>query len=264
MFGLDFGMTALATRKRSNFSPAETSGLVAWYDPSDLSSLFQDPAGTIPIASSGDPIGLMMDKSGNGRHMVQSAQASRPTYETDGSYHWVRFDGVDDGFVASAFTWDSAEATLVFGISKLSDSAPGCLFESSENANNNGGSLAFFAPKAQTNVGNYEFRAKGTGAPAYLGVSGYPTPGSALLTGTASLVTQKSSFFVDGENQVLDRDVPGPTVFGTHALYLGRRADSALPFSGRLFGAVLMNRLIPEKERLAVENWLSQRVDIAV
>lgn len=34
-----------------------------WYDPSDLTTLYQDSAGTIPVTASGDPVGLMLDKS---------------------------------------------------------------------------------------------------------------------------------------------------------------------------------------------------------
>lgn len=33
-----------------------------WYDPSDLSSLFQDAAGTTPVTAAGQPVGLMLDK----------------------------------------------------------------------------------------------------------------------------------------------------------------------------------------------------------
>ncbi|WP_420229036.1 hypothetical protein ACOBWA_08420 [Psychrobacter sp. ER1] len=34
-----------------------------WYDPSDLTTLFQDAAGTTPVTKDGDPVGLMLDKS---------------------------------------------------------------------------------------------------------------------------------------------------------------------------------------------------------
>lgn len=34
----------------------------AWYDPSDLSTLFQDAAGTIPVTGMEQPVGLMLDK----------------------------------------------------------------------------------------------------------------------------------------------------------------------------------------------------------
>lgn len=70
-----------------------------WYDPSDLSTLFQDAAGTISVTSSGDPVGLMLDKSGNGNHAVAPSSAARPTYQTDGILHWLAFDGVDDVLV---------------------------------------------------------------------------------------------------------------------------------------------------------------------
>lgn len=54
-----------------------------WYDPSDRSTLFQDVAGTVPVTAIGDPIGLMLDKSGNGNHARQNISAYRPTLALD-------------------------------------------------------------------------------------------------------------------------------------------------------------------------------------
>lgn len=51
----------------------------AWFDPSDLSTLFQDAAGTIPVTALEQPVGKWLDKSGNGNHATQSITASRPT-----------------------------------------------------------------------------------------------------------------------------------------------------------------------------------------
>ena len=50
----------------------------AWYDPRDITTLFQDAAGTIP-AQIESPVGLMLDKSGRGHHASQSVAAKRPT-----------------------------------------------------------------------------------------------------------------------------------------------------------------------------------------
>lgn len=47
------------------FTPASlftSSEEGAWYDPSDLSTLFQDSAGTTPVTADGQPVGLMLDK----------------------------------------------------------------------------------------------------------------------------------------------------------------------------------------------------------
>lgn len=50
----------------------------ALFDPSDLSTLYQDAAGTTPVTAVEQPVGKMLDKSGNGYHATQSITASRP------------------------------------------------------------------------------------------------------------------------------------------------------------------------------------------
>lgn len=50
----------------------------AWYDPSDLSSLFQDSAGTTPVTAVEQPVGRMLDKSGRGNHATQATTTKRP------------------------------------------------------------------------------------------------------------------------------------------------------------------------------------------
>jgi len=63
--------------------------------------LYQDSAGTTPVAADGDPVGLMLDKSGNGNHASQATAASRPVYRTDGTLHWLENDLVDDSILSS-------------------------------------------------------------------------------------------------------------------------------------------------------------------
>ena len=50
----------------------------AWFDPSDMSTMYQDAAGTTPVTAVEQPVGLILDKSGNGYHATQSVTASRP------------------------------------------------------------------------------------------------------------------------------------------------------------------------------------------
>lgn len=75
------------------WSPAALSAF-AWYDVSDLSTLFQDMGQTVPVTTDGDPVGMVLDKSGNGYHMTQSVTSARPIYRTDGLSHWLAFDGI--------------------------------------------------------------------------------------------------------------------------------------------------------------------------
>lgn len=68
----------------------------AWYDPSDLTTLYQDSAGTTPVTADGDPVGLMLDKSGNGNPASQATSARRSLYDETSDYIAVTPDGVDD------------------------------------------------------------------------------------------------------------------------------------------------------------------------
>jgi len=82
--------------------PLSLTALRAWYDLSDLSTMFQDSAGTIPVTAHGQPVGKILDKSGNGYHASQPSNNSRPLYKTDGTYHRLWFDGVDDFLVTAS------------------------------------------------------------------------------------------------------------------------------------------------------------------
>jgi len=56
----------------------------AWYDPSDLTTLYQDAAGTTPVTTPGQVVGRINDKSGRGNHAFQTGATSvRPIYAVE-------------------------------------------------------------------------------------------------------------------------------------------------------------------------------------
>lgn len=106
MMGLRLGLSlSSGSGSVAAFSPADlfsggTTG--AWYDPSDLSSMFQDSAGTTPAAVD-SPVGKINDKSGNGNHATQATAAARPILRQSGSLYWLEFDAVDDCLATASF-----------------------------------------------------------------------------------------------------------------------------------------------------------------
>jgi hypothetical protein len=95
----DLGDDGIATASEGEaFSPLSlfASGEEgAWYDPSDLTTLWTDTAGTTQ-ATVGDAVARMDDKSGNGNHATQATAAARPILRQSGSLYYLEFDGVDD------------------------------------------------------------------------------------------------------------------------------------------------------------------------
>jgi hypothetical protein len=68
-----------------------------WYNPSDINTLFQDSGGTTPVTADGDPVGRMLDKSGNGNHAIQTVSADRPVYDVNSSMEYLAFNGNNSG-----------------------------------------------------------------------------------------------------------------------------------------------------------------------
>lgn len=50
------------------------------YDPNDLTTMYQDAAGAVPVTALGQPVGLIRDKSGRGNHASQTTSAARPLF----------------------------------------------------------------------------------------------------------------------------------------------------------------------------------------
>ena len=73
------GLRRIAGRR---WSPLTPGGCGLWLDASDISTLFQDSAGTIAVTSGGQPIGLWRDKSGLARDFSQASSGNRVSYDT--------------------------------------------------------------------------------------------------------------------------------------------------------------------------------------
>ena len=83
--------------------PQQIANLVAANDGvlfiNDISTMYQDAAGTTPVTAVDDPVGRWEDQSGNGNHATQSTAAARPLWTGD----TVQGDAVDD-WLKTSFT----------------------------------------------------------------------------------------------------------------------------------------------------------------
>jgi hypothetical protein len=108
--GMKIGLAIGRGAGAPSFSPSSLT-TTAWYDPSDLSTMFQTGTRAAPgaaVTADGDPVGLILDKSGNANDLVQATAANRPLYKTSGGQSWLLFDGVNDGLDKTAITFPAA------------------------------------------------------------------------------------------------------------------------------------------------------------
>ncbi|SPF78776.1 hypothetical protein ALP8811_02708 [Aliiroseovarius pelagivivens] len=124
MLSLGFELPAVALRTAgSSSSPAPFSPLQlapsAMFDPANTAQLYQDDAGTTAVTADNQPVGLWQDETLNGLDLSQAVSAARPSYRTDGTYHWIETDGVDDGLVSLPSLRVGNPMTMVLGYQLL-------------------------------------------------------------------------------------------------------------------------------------------------
>ncbi len=94
---ISLALTRLGQRL-GRWTPANlfTTGDGFWYDFKPLTLLKQDSAGTTPVTAANDPVGLVLDQSGDARNALQATSTARPLVKSSGSNYYVQFDKVDD------------------------------------------------------------------------------------------------------------------------------------------------------------------------
>ena len=77
--------------------PLVIPGLAAWWD-AQFSPLWQNAARTIAAVADADPVRVIDDLSGNGRHLIAASDSARATLKLNilNGKPVLRFDGVDD------------------------------------------------------------------------------------------------------------------------------------------------------------------------
>jgi hypothetical protein len=241
--GLNLGLGARPSgSSAAPFNPASlfaASEQGAWYDPSDITTLFQDDAGTTPVTAAGQSVGLMLDKSGRGNHATQANLAQRPLYQIDsGGRPYLLFDGSDDSMATGNINPGAIDKAQVFaGLRKLSDAARGILVELSNNSQVNTGAFLIDGPRTN-GATNFRLFSRGTTNTEAV-ASPFAAPITSVLTGISDIAAPSLIFRVDGTQVGSSTATQGTGNYLTYPLLIGRRGGASIPFNGRIYGLLV-------------------------
>lgn len=85
----------------------------AWYDMTDLSTMWQDTGGTTPVTAAGQQCARLDDKSGNGHHATQATGTKQPTVRQDANgVYYLEFDGTDDELINGTMDLSASQESL--------------------------------------------------------------------------------------------------------------------------------------------------------
>jgi len=204
----------------------------AWYDPADLNTLFQDTAGTIPVTASGQTVARINDKSGNGNHATQEIIWARPTYKTDGTLHWLEFDGVGDFMVTPDITPDIDKSQIFIGARRSSENTA-ILVETGPTIATTNGTLGIFY---NSSLG-YNFSNRGTSR-VLAQIASSVSPISHVISGIGDITEDITTIRLN-QSAATELGDLGSGNYSTQPLYIGRRVNGDFPFDGNVYGLIL-------------------------
>lgn len=237
----------------------------AWFDPSDLTTMFQDAAGTTPVTADGQPVGLIRDKSWRSNHASQATTARRPTYKTDGTHHWLAFDGTDDCLVTGNVNLSGGDkVTQITAVEPTVDTGTHQSFaEFSAATATNAGSFAMYWDRSS---GLFNAYSRGTASPtaSHAATKARGIVGAALMVATYDIAGDLSTMRFNGTavpNGTADK---GAGNFGNYPIYIGRRGGTSLPFSGKFFGLVIRAGLTAAPALTLAEGWMAAKMGLTL
>lgn len=285
-YGFGFGTWR---RRGAEWSPASLfvpGDVGLWYDPSDLTTQFQDHVGTTPVTADGQSVGLVLDKGSwggmstaqmlalyatsnplalPGRHLIQPVEASKPKYQTAVGLHWWLLDGSNDGwYTSSSFAWGSDKAAFAGGLYR--GTAAGVLQVFAE-----------FSPAAPESVGGWLVvedvqnsvpwgtYAKGTAAISLSQLSKITGPINTFesIVGNMDIAGDLSRIWKNGVKGIDGTGDKGAGNFGAFQFYVGRRNNSLYPANCRISDIIARNRLWTDDERARIDLYVTRRAGIA-
>lgn len=243
-----------------------------FYDPNDLSTMFQDSAGTVPVTGVGQPVGLIRDKSGRNNHAYQTNSTSRPTLRQNATTgaNYLEFDGSDDFLRTNNIDFTATDKVSLFaGVRKLSDVVGAVVIELSASITNTG-TFLLQAPM-NSSIGNYGVRLNGNVVLGFVSaatLNNYPSPTSNILTAKMDISAQdlkEVTLRTNAANTVYNSTpLVGTGNFGNYPLFIGRRAGTTLAFNGHLYSLIGIGRLTSDSETIALEKAIAKNVGVTL
>lgn len=258
--------TRLRLRNGATFSPGdlfEQGEQGVWFDPSDMTTLFQDSAGTVPVTAAAQPVGRILDKSGRGNHATQATAGSRPMLRNSGALWWLEFDGVDDFLVTSSIAFVSDKMLIGAGIRKASDAAVGAVMEFSAAIGSNNGTFNILAPGAAASA-TVQTGMKGTIRKDVSTTAIFAAPITLVVAGQGDIASGTSRILVNDVQRMADATGLGTGTFGNFPLYIGMRAGTSLPLAGNLYGLIARETLSSNAEVTSMDRYLGSKSGVAI
>ena len=240
-----------------------------FYDPNDLSTMYQNATGTVPVTAVGQPVGRILDKSGRDNHATQSTSSSRPILRknTVTGANYLEFDGVNDYLIVAKnnlkFLHDGTGVTGFVGFKPSGAYLYHTLLQTNFfNVASKVGYTLAQDDRVSGKIINVVANGSGT-----LHVNNSVVVGKSANPRVVSFKNKLGTHVVrQNGTQVLSSSTetgsPSTSV-SANDLYIGQDYYG-YNLHGNLYGVVCINRLTTDNETLAIEKELAKRMGVTL
>lgn len=225
-----------------------------WWDAADLSRMWQDTAGTVPVTASGDPVARWDGQ--RGLVSLQQATASRrPLYQTASGLHWLQFAAATFGSLisAAALNLTGTDAlTVCAAVQKPGDDAARPVFEH--------GKARVDAPGAAQP--GYRAYYGGSTQASLIVSAGYPAPATHVLTLRGDVSDSAADLRINGAAAASVTTGLGTGALSNVALQVGRNSGGSAFFNGKLYALVVRGALTADPS--GVEGWAAGKSGVTL
>lgn len=237
------------------------------YDPADFATLFQDSAGTIPVTDVGQPVGKILDKSGNGYHATQATSTARPILRQSGSLYYLEFDGIDDFLVTPSIDFSGTDKMSVFaGFNQIvTPTATALLLEHGRPGIDAGKCQTFICPARSGTVLRIATQLRDgtlvseqrTGNDYTTGIRTFSGMFDMAQLTQGTQATLRINGVLDDDNLTHGSGVAAAP-FDSQALYIGSRSGTGA-FNGHLYSLVVRGALSDAAQIAAAESYVNSK-----
>jgi hypothetical protein len=238
-----------------------------WFDPTDISTLFQDAAGTIPVTAYGQKVGRILDKSGNNNHATQATTALQPTYQIDNEGNPnLTFSGSYTQLTTSAIDFTATAQMMVgVGLHVVGSASAAAAIELGADVNSVNGSFLFGAPSSTADHSLY-LRGTSTIAARIDNI----VDGDDIIVGLfdisqatkeLELIPRLNRVQLSGSQITWTGADAGTGNFGNLPLFIGARSGGSLPFQGKIYQVIVRGALTNASDVTQTENLIDAKLD---
>ena len=228
-----------------------------WLDPTDMATMFQNAAGTVPVTAAGQPVMLIRDKSGNGNHV----ELKNATYALDvyGKPYIESVIGTAGRTVKSLDLSGVTQMTFWAGLTNYVKEPAGFFFEHSPSASGTPGAFSLMIPGTDKYQRHTTLWYRGDTTYTDLNIEGDEPPYTAYYTGMINSVAPQMRMRKNGHDKGVNNNVPGGR-FRDEVLYVLARNYSGNSFEGRLYQLVMRGGNTTDAEMLAAEGFVAGKM----